>query len=99
MLALSSNGTRPHTGIVWGLAPIDEDANHAPVPGIARAYDAINLDPTAIDQFTPRLKLLWDSQQVGVNYTHSKFCAPVVADGKLFVTTYDGRVDTYALKP
>lgn len=97
MLALSSNGASPNTGIVWGLAPIDGDANHDPVAGIARAYDATNLDPTPIDPQTPRLKLLWDSQRAGVAYTHSKFCTPVVADGKLFVPTYDGRVDMYTL--
>jgi hypothetical protein len=43
------------------------------------------------------LKLLWDSQRARVAYTHSKFSAPVVADGKLFVPTYDGRVDMYTL--
>jgi len=99
MLALSSDGATPNTGIVCGLAPIDGDANHAAVPGIARAYDATNLDPTPIDQFTPRLKLLWDSGRAGVSYTHSKFCTPVVADGRLFIPTYDGRVDVYTLNP
>ncbi len=99
MLALSSNGNSPNTGIVWALAPIDGDANHDVVPGIARAYDATNLDPNPIDQFTPRLKLLWDSQGAGVNFNHSKFCTPVVADGKLFVPTYDGRVDVYVPNP
>jgi len=84
---------------VWALAPIDGDANHDPVPGIARAYDATNLDPTPIDPFTPRLRLLWDSARTGVNFTHSKFCTPVVADGQLFVPTYDGRVDMYMLNP
>src|SRR4029077_16544181 len=97
MLALSSNGKTPNTGIVWALAPIDEDANHDVVEGIARAYDATNLDATPIDPQTPRLKLLWDSTRAGVNFTHSKFCTPVVADGKLFVPTYDGRVDLYML--
>lgn len=99
MLALSSNGTTPNTGIVWALAPIDGDANHDTVPGIARAYDATNLDPTPIDPFTPRLRLLWDSARTGINFTHSKFCTPVVADGQLFVPTYDGRVDMYMLNP
>jgi len=97
MLALSSNGASPNTGIVGGLAPIDGDANHDPVAGIARAYDATNLDPTPIDPHTPRLKLFWDSQRARVAYTHSKFCAPVVADGKLLVPTYDGRIDMYTL--
>jgi len=99
MLALSSNGSNPGTGIVWALAPIDGDANHDPVAGIARAYDATNLDPTPIDPLTPRLKLLWVSASAGINFTHSKFCTPVVADGRLFVPTYDGRVDMYMLNP
>ena len=99
MLALSSNGKNPDTGIVWALAPIDGDANHDPVPGIARAYDATNLDPTPIDPQTPRMKLLWDSKKSGIDFTHSKFCVPVVADGQLFVPTYDGRVDLYVLNP
>ena len=99
MLALSSNGANPNTGIVWALAPIDGDANHDAVPGIARAYDATNLDPVPIDPQTPRLKLLWDSPRAGVNFTFSKFCTPVVADGKMFVPTYDGRVDMYELNP
>jgi hypothetical protein len=100
MLALSSNGKTPNTGIVWALAPVDEDANHAVVEGIARAYDATNLDVTPIDPQTPKLKLLWDSKHgAGITFNHSKFCTPVVADGKLFVPTYDGRVDLYMLNP
>jgi hypothetical protein len=66
MLSLSSNGKNPNTGIVWALAPIDGDANHDVVDGIARAYDATNLDATPIDPQTPRMKLLWDSTRSGV---------------------------------
>jgi outer membrane protein assembly factor BamB len=44
------------------------------------------------------LKLLWDSKQIpGNTFNHCKFCPPVVADGKIFVPTYDGRVDVYGL--
>lgn len=100
LLALTSNGKTPNTGIVWALAPIDGDANHDVVEGIARAYDATNLDPNPIDAQTPRLKLLWDSKNnAQVTFNHSKFCTPMVADGRLFVPTYDGRVDMYMLKP
>jgi hypothetical protein len=99
MLAVSSNSKHPNTGIVWTLAPIDGDANHDVVEGIVRAYDATQLDPTPLDPFTPRLKLLWDSQRIGVTFHYSKFCPPVVTDGKLLVPTYDGRVDVYALNP
>ena len=48
---------------------------------------------------TPRLKLLWDSKKAGVNFHFSKFCTPMVADGRLYVATYDGRVDVYELNP
>jgi outer membrane protein assembly factor BamB len=33
----------------------------------------------------------------GVTFNFSKFCPPMVADGKLYVPTYDGRVDVYVL--
>jgi hypothetical protein len=108
MLAVSSNGATPNTGIVWALAPRNGDANRGTednqnfvgmVEGIARAYDATNLDPTPIDPETPRMKLLWSSDDAGVKYNHAKFCTPVVADGRLFVPTADGRVDMYMLNP
>lgn len=50
-----------------------------------------------IDSNPPRLKLLWDSPRAGVAFDFSKFCPAVVADGRLLVPTYDGRVDVCAL--
>jgi hypothetical protein len=73
--------------------------HHDAVEGIVRAYDATELDPTPIDPTTPRLKLLWDSRRTGVTFNYSKFYPPVVADSRLFVTTYDGRADVYMLPP
>jgi outer membrane protein assembly factor BamB len=64
-----------------------------------RAYDATQLDTVSIDANTPKLKLLWDNTQSGVTFNFSKFCPPVVADGRLLVPTYDGRVDVYGLNP
>jgi hypothetical protein len=97
MISVSSNGT--NNGIVWTLAPINGNANTGVVAGIARAYDATALDTIANADGTPKLKLLWDSTRSGVTFDFSKFCPPMVADGKLYVATYDGRVDVYALKP
>jgi outer membrane protein assembly factor BamB len=94
IISVSSNGTGD--GVVWSLAPIEGNANTAVVEGIARAYDATTFDPAANPDGTARLKLLWDSARSGVTFHFSKFCPPMVADGKLYVPTYDGRVDVYA---
>jgi outer membrane protein assembly factor BamB len=91
MPTLSANGGG--NGVVWATAPADGDANMEAVPGVLRAYDAANYD-VAPNEETPRMRLLW--QQAG--FTFSKFCPPVVADGRLIVPTYDGRVDVYVLK-
>jgi outer membrane protein assembly factor BamB len=96
MVSLSSNGTSD--GIVWTLAPIDRNANKEVAAGIVRAYDAVAFDGTNADT-TQRVKLLWDSTRAGVTFNFSKFCPPVVADGRLYVATYDGRVDVYELNP
>jgi hypothetical protein len=66
--------------------------------GILRAYDATALDPIPNADGTPRLKLLWDSKHIPGNTFHfSKFCPPVVTDGRVLVPTYDGRVDVCTL--
>lgn len=92
MLTLSANGLRD--GVVWATAPIDADANRAVVAGVVRAYDATRFDPATTPDGVPRLRLLWSA----TGFSYSKFCPPVVADGQLFVPTYDGRVDVYTLK-
>lgn len=98
MLALSANGVQPDTGIVWALAPISGDANKHVVEGILRAYDATKLDPVPNADGSPRLKLLWDSRHIPNNrFNHCKFCPPVIADGRVFAPTYDGRIDVYTL--
>jgi hypothetical protein len=91
MLSLSANGQ--NNGIVWGTAPLNGDANKHVVDGIIRAYDASDFDPAPNPGAPAKLRLLW--QQAGFKY--SKFCPPVVADGKLLVPTFDGEVDVYEL--
>jgi hypothetical protein len=95
---ISSNGPTPDTGVVWTTAPLNGDANRFVVEGIVRAYDASKPDPVKNADGSPRLKLLWDSKQIpGNTFDHAKFTPPVVADGKVFVATYDGHVDVYGL--
>jgi hypothetical protein len=96
MLCVSSNAQQPHTGIVWALAPISGDANSGIVEGILRAYDATQFDTNA--DGSKSLHLLWDSKRIpGNTFSHNKFGVPVVANGKVYVPTYDGRVDGYGL--
>jgi len=104
LLCLSANGQQAHTGVVWSLAPIDGDANcgwqagqyvHV-VEGILRVYDATQFDTNSDGSKT--LHLLWDSKRIpGNTFSHNKFGVPVVANGKVYVPTYDGRVDVYGL--
>ena len=91
MLTLSADGGKD--GVIWATAPLSGDANLEPVPGIIRAYDAARFDSATANGRLPRMRLLWQ----GTGFTFSKFCPPVVADGRLLVPTYDGRVDVYVL--
>ncbi len=78
------------------------NANQQIVEGILRAYDATVFDGTSPNG-NSRMKLLWESTHPGAanagdaRYTYNKFCPPVVADGKVFLATYDGRVIIFGL--
>lgn len=38
-----------------------------------------------------------DSEKAGVTFVYNKFNPPIVANGRLYVPTYDGQVDVYVL--
>jgi uncharacterized protein (TIGR03437 family) len=88
-MALSADGNKAGTGIVWATGPTSGDANQQTVPGIVRAFDATDVS-----------KELWNSQQnadrddVG-NY--AKFCPPVAANGKVYVATFSGQLQVFGL--
>jgi len=107
MIALSASGGKD--GLVWDSVPVkgnwngrnnDGNANQQIVEGVLRAYDASTFDGTNSNG-NPRMKLLWQSTTPGnpqsgdTRYTYDKFCPPVVADGKVLLATYDGRVIVY----
>lgn len=108
MITLSADGGG--SGVVWGSVPVKSiwngretngNANQEIVEGVLRAYDASTFEGTNPNG-NPRMKLLWQSTTPGnpqpgdTRYTYDKFCPPVVADGKVLLTTYDGRVIVYA---
>jgi outer membrane protein assembly factor BamB len=102
MLTLSANNPAPHSGVVWATVPLkgltngrdnNGDANASVVQGVLYAYDATRFGTNP--DGSKFLAKLWDTQQSGDTFSFSKFCPPVVADGKVYVATYDGRVDVY----
>ncbi len=98
MLAVTANSTAKHTGIVWATAPINGNGNQNVVEGILRAYDASQFLPANEQNPNATIPLLWDSKRIpGNTFDYDKFCPPVVANGKVYCATYDGRVDVYGL--
>jgi hypothetical protein len=88
----SSNGAAPDSAILVCTIPYG-DANAAVVDGRLLVYDAVHL---AADG---SLKVLWDSQQWGVNFLFNKFDPPVIDGGQIYVPNYNGGVDLYRLTP
>ena len=63
--------------------------------GGLRADFAQGLPPQAWEYIINRTRSRKWEQQAGFKY--SKFCPPVIDDGKLLVPTFDGQVDVYEL--
>jgi hypothetical protein len=81
MLALSANGDKGGTGVVWAVVPLDGDANRQRgVKGIVLAFDAQDVSRT-----------LWTSEQIAERDRlglFAKFTPPLAVGGKVFVATY-----------
>ena len=80
MLSLSANGRVLDSAVVWASVPLSGDANLSTVPGVLRAFDAIDLT-----------KELWNSEQNSSRDRagmFAKFCPPVIANGKVYLATF-----------
>jgi hypothetical protein len=91
-LVVSSNGTMPGTGVVWGVYPVQGNANSAVVHGALVAYDA-----TAVAN--GKLKQLFHSDAKPANNmgNFAKYSTPVVANGRVYVGTFSNKVVQYGL--
>ena len=91
-LVISSNGTTPGTGVVWGTYPVQGNANSAVVHGALVAYDAAMV-------LNGKLKQLFHSDANPANdmATFAKYSTPVVANGKVYVATFSNKVIQYGL--
>ncbi|EEF59520.1 chitobiase/beta-hexosaminidase C-terminal domain-containing protein [Pedosphaera parvula] len=89
MLSISANGTNAGTGILWAYHQLSGDANQAVRPGILHAYDAQNVTNE-----------LWNSEQVSARDSvgnYGKFTPPTVVNGKVYLSTFSGRLNVYGL--
>lgn len=89
ILALSANGTKAGSGIVWAAHQLTGDANQSVRPGILHAYDAANVTNE-----------LWNSEQVSARDAvgnFAKFVPPTVANGKVYLATFSGQLNVYGL--
>jgi hypothetical protein len=94
MISLSADPSTPHTGVVWATIPYI-DANQEVSAGRLLAYDATQFD--TFGDGSKKLRVLWDSQNWNLQFSFNKFNRPVVFKGRLYVPTYDDRVDVYEL--
>lgn len=93
MICVSASGA-PHSGIVWALVPYG-DANKNVVQGRLLAYDATQFG--TFPDNSKQIRVLWDSQTWAIHFSFNKFNRPIVFKGRLYVPTYDARVDVYGL--
>ncbi len=87
-VSVSSNGTTPGSEIVWATAPTG-DPDSTTVGGNLYAYNATNLGT-----------LLWSTSSNSSRDSYgdyAKFCAPTIANGKVYVGTDSGKVVAYGL--
>ena len=80
-ISLSANGNTPGSGILWGT-----EGNSG---GTLHAYDASNV-----------ANELWNSQQNAARDalgSYTKFCAPTIANGKVYVPTTSFNLVVYGL--
>ena len=92
-LVVSSNGTNPDTGVVWGVYPTQGNANSNVVHGALVAYDATRI------LFGGRLRQLFHSDDEAATDmgNFAKYSTPIVANGKVYVGTFSNKVVQYGL--
>jgi outer membrane protein assembly factor BamB len=86
-MAISANGSKPGSGILWETTGNRSDPT---IPATLHAFDAGNL-----------ANEIWNSNMTGGADSvgmFAKFANPTVADGKVFVPTWSGALSVYGLR-
>ena len=88
-LAISADGDKAGSGVLWAVHQLIGDANHTVQPGFFHAYDAQNISHE-----------LWNSEQIPSRdhvVSFAKFVPPTVANGKVYLATFSGQMNVYGL--
>jgi hypothetical protein len=93
-LTVTSSNASGTDGIVWSVAPLksmwrDPAANAVPIPSILRAFNAVPAGGSMTELWNSEVEV---SDAIG---SASKWQPPLVADGKVYVVTYDNKVVVY----
>jgi len=90
IFTVSSNGATAGTGIVWASVPAGGDAWHGRADGSLMAFDAADITKP----------VLWDSTVAPADDVPSfaKFSPPMVANGRVYLATFSGKLQVYGLK-
>lgn len=94
MISGSSHGGAAGTALIWALIPYF-DANKTISDGRLLVYDAENWGTFA--DGSKQIRVLWDSERWGLAFRFNKFNVPTIANGKVYVPTYNSRIDVYGL--
>jgi hypothetical protein len=86
---LSADGEGTNTGVLWCSQPLG-DANKSISDGRLLIYGANWFDNTTLIK-------IWDSTDWNIQYKHNKFDIPMVANGKMYLPSYDGRILVFGL--
>jgi outer membrane protein assembly factor BamB len=88
-VTVSSDGTKAGTGVVWATVPDLGDSWHETADGKLFAFDAADIN-----------KVLWSSDLDSADTVgkYAKFSPPVVANGRVYVVTFDQKIVAYGLK-
>jgi hypothetical protein len=91
VLALSADGDRAGSGILWATTTLNKDSNQAVVPGILRAYAASDV---GADE-------LWNSERNPRDSfgNFAKFNPPTVYNGRVYVPTFSNQYCVYSRLP
>jgi hypothetical protein len=88
ILSLSSNAGTAGSGVLWASIP-QQDAWHETQPGTLYAFDAADIS-----------KVLWSSEQNAARDrlgNFAKFSPPVVANGRVYISTFSNQLKVYGL--